>query len=231
MINNVMAKFADVKKGLYDTQYEISGKPPTQNIHTTEEPRQAISLIDLDDNPITSTGSNSPATSSNVLSDLSDLFGSSASVSTAPLPLAPTSSLSSSSVQPQSNDLFDLFGDQPTTTTTVQKTMSSPLVQNTMTLPSIQKSSPSLPSINLILLVNKNGLRIELENQQLDNGYKMKAYFSNQSTAPMEKLKLQLAVPKSMQIKMEPQSSQIIPPKSEKTVTQGILLNNPSKVR
>ncbi|GAA5814510.1 hypothetical protein MFLAVUS_008007 [Mucor flavus] len=224
MINNVMAKFADVKKGLYDTQYEISGKPPTQNIHTTEEPRQAISLIDLDDDPITSTGSNSPATSSNVLSDLSDLFGSSASISTAPLPPAPTTSLSSSSVQPQSNDLFDLFGDQPTTT--VQKTMSSPLVQNTMTLPSVQKSSPS---VNLILLVNKNGLRIELENQQLDNGYKMKAYFSNQSTAPMEKLKLQLAVPKSMQIKMEPQSSQIIPPKSEKTVTQGILLNNPSK--
>ncbi|KAI9244872.1 hypothetical protein EDC94DRAFT_629136 [Helicostylum pulchrum] len=226
MINNVMAKFADVKKGLYDTQYEISGKPPSQNIHTTEEPRQAISLIDLDDNPITtSTGSNSPATSSNVLSDLSDLFGSSANISTPPLPPAPSTSSSSSVQQPQSNDLFDLFGDQPTTVT-VQKTTSSPLVQNTMTSPVIQKS---LPSVNLILLVNKNGLRIEIENQQLDNGYKMKAYFSNQSTAPMEKLKLQLAVPKSMQIKMESQSSQIIPPKSEKTVTQGILISNPSK--
>ncbi|KAI8077531.1 hypothetical protein BDF21DRAFT_421235 [Thamnidium elegans] len=224
MINNVMAKFADVKKGLYDTQYEISGKPPTQNINTTEEPRQAISLIDLDDNPTTSTGSNSPATSSNVLSELSDLFGSSASISTPPPPPPPSSSSLSSSVQPKSNDLFDLFGDQQPTI--VQKTMSSPIIQNTMSSPTVQKSSPS---VNLILLVNKNGLRIELENQQLDNGYKMKAYFSNQSTAPMEKLKLQLAVPKSMQIKMEPQSSQIIPPKSEKTVTQGILLNNPSK--
>lgn len=57
----------------------------------------------------------------------------------------------------------------------------------------------------------------------------MKAFFSNQSTAPMEKLMLRLAAPKSMQIKMEPQSSQIIPPKSHQSVTQGILLNNPGK--
>ena len=34
-----------------------------------------------------------------------------------------------------------------------------------------------------------------------------------------------------MQIKMEPQSSQIIQPKSEKAVTQGIVLNNPNKVQ
>ncbi|KAG1085956.1 hypothetical protein G6F42_021185 [Rhizopus arrhizus] len=40
---------------------------------------------------------------------------------------------------------------------------------------------------------------------------------------------LRLAAPKSMQIKMEPQSSQIIPPKSDKSVTQGIVLNNPNK--
>lgn len=33
-----------------------------------------------------------------------------------------------------------------------------------------------------------------------------------------------------MQIKMEPQSSQIIPPKSDKSVSQGIVLSNPNKV-
>lgn len=228
MINNVMAKFADVKKGLYDTQYEISGKPPTQNINTTEEPRQAISLIDLDDNPTTtSTGSNSPATSSNVLNELSDLFGSSTSISSPPVQ-------HQQQQQSKSNDIFDLFGEQSTPAVSVQKTMSSPMIQQQQNIqqqssPSVQKSVSS-PNVNLILLVNKNGLKIELENQPLDHGYKMKAYFSNQSTAPMEKLKLQLAVPKSMQIKMEPQSSQTIPPKSEKTVTQGIILNNPSRV-
>jgi hypothetical protein len=44
--------------------------------------------------------------------------------------------------------------------------------------------------------VNKNGLRIELQIQQVDTTCKIKAYFSNQSTAPMEKLMLRLAAPK-----------------------------------
>ncbi|OAD06682.1 hypothetical protein MUCCIDRAFT_128249, partial [Mucor lusitanicus CBS 277.49] len=76
MINNVMAKFADVKKGLYDTQYEISGKPPTQDTNTTQEPKQAISLIDLDDAPAmsSSTGSASPSINNkSALNELSDL--------------------------------------------------------------------------------------------------------------------------------------------------------------
>jgi hypothetical protein len=34
-----------------------------------------------------------------------------------------------------------------------------------------------------------------------------------------------------MQIKMEPQSSQTLQPKSDRSVTQAIVLNNPNKVR
>lgn len=228
MINNVMAKFADVRKGLYDTQYEISGKPPTQDVNTTEKPRQAISLIDLDDNGPASTASNSPVTSnSNVLNDLSDLFGTNVNVSSGPSAVVQQQQQQQ---QPRTttNDIFDLLGES-------KPAISSPsIIQNTPE-PSKQQQQQQQNTLsnqyqNIITLVNKNGLRIELETQQLDNIYKMKAYFSNQSTAPMEKLKLQLAVPKSMQIKMEPQSSQIIPPKSEKHVTQGIILNNPNKV-
>lgn len=86
-----MAKFADVVKGIYDTQYEISGKPPKQT-DSQEEPKQAISLIDLDDTPAAgaappqSRQSSTAAASSkaNVLDELSDLFGSSAQISPPP---------------------------------------------------------------------------------------------------------------------------------------------------
>jgi hypothetical protein len=82
----------------------------------------------------------------------------------------------------------------------------------------------------LVNLVNKNGLQIVLQVSQVDTVSQIKASFSNQSTAPMEKLMLQLAAPKSMQLKMEPQSGQMIPPKSENAVTQNILVRNPNKV-
>lgn len=81
MINNAMAKFADVQKGIYDTQYEISGKPPKQT-DEAEAPRQAISLIDLDDEPSTAQQApSSTASKGNVLDELSDIFGQSASIS------------------------------------------------------------------------------------------------------------------------------------------------------
>lgn len=81
MINNAMAKFADIQKGIYDTQYEISGKPPKQT-DEAEAPRQAISLIDLDDEPSTAQQApSSTASKGNVLDELSDIFGQSASIS------------------------------------------------------------------------------------------------------------------------------------------------------
>ncbi|GAN03869.1 VHS domain-containing protein [Mucor ambiguus] len=260
MINNVMAKFADVKKGLYDTQYEISGKPPTQDTNTTEEPKQAISLIDLDDTPAmsSSTGSASPSINNkSALNELSDLFGSSSISSPAPpsnqqqqplsaFDLLGTSSFSSPAPQQQqqpkkTNDIFDLLGggipNNPSPLTSHSE-IASPSISN-INVPSQtrqqQTPSPVFSSsqdthVESAILVNKNGLQIELQMKNPQESVcQIKAYFSNQSTAPMEKLMLRLAAPKSMQIKMEPQSSQIIPPKSDKSVTQGIVLNNPNK--
>jgi hypothetical protein len=155
MINNVMAKFADVKKGLYDTQYEISGKPPTQDNNTTEEPRQAISLIDLDDTPVisSSTGSASPNnnnSSMNALNELSDIFGNN-SISSPSVPSSRQTGQSnfdlfsspSSEKQQQhqqqpkkSSDIFDLLGggipNHP-----------SPLISNS------EIASPSISNINV----------------------------------------------------------------------------------
>lgn len=105
MINNVMSKFADLKKGIFDTQYDISGMAPAAQTDSAEQPKQAISLIDLDDEP--SATSEQPQqqqqVSSNPMNDLSDIFGS-------------TSISSSNTASPQPNavtkkpDIFDLLG-------------------------------------------------------------------------------------------------------------------------
>ncbi|SAM07164.1 hypothetical protein [Absidia glauca] len=255
MINNVVAKFADIQKGIYDSQYDISGKPPKQT--SSEEPRQAISLIDLDDDA--STSANTPSASSgSALNELSDLFGQT-SISTTP------SAVRTSTTNNSSAALFDLldgssthnappaYSFEATTTATNNATtqsvspalsnasldvFSSPVQhhQGSNTVPSPSTSSSPTSSDNgslpkshpTIQLVNKNGLRIELEARQIGTQWKFKALFSNQSTAPMENMTLSLAAPKSMQLKMESQSSQVVPPSSQHSVSQFILLNNPS---
>lgn len=150
MINNVMAKFADVKKGLYDTQYEISGKPPTQDTNTTQEPKQAISLIDLDDAPAmsSSTGSASPSINNkSALNELSDLFGStSISSPSSQQPLSAFDLLGATSSSPaappqqqqpkKTNDIFDLLGGGIPNN-------SSPLASHS------EIASPSISNINV----------------------------------------------------------------------------------
>ncbi|KAI8340367.1 hypothetical protein EDC96DRAFT_468949 [Choanephora cucurbitarum] len=219
MINNAMAKFADIRKGLFDTHYEISGKPPTAT-SAEEAPRQAISLIDLDDSVDNTTTTPPPAQST--INDLSDIFGTNLTVSNTSSPAPSTQ---------KTPDIFDLLGgaSQPpvqhnTHISPPSSSFSSPII-----------SSPSLPppvqqgSTRTITLVNKNGLLIELEVKEQGSQCLMKAFYSNQSTAPMDQLMLRLAAPKSMQIKLEPQSSQTLPPKSSRSITQIIALTNPQK--
>ncbi|KAJ8659605.1 hypothetical protein O0I10_004584 [Lichtheimia ornata] len=253
MINNSMAKFADIQKGIYDTQYEISGKPPKQT-DEAEAPRQAISLIDLDDEP--STGQQAPASTTskgNVLDELSDIFGQSASIS----PPQQQQQQQQQPAQQQSLDPLAFLSSNPPATS------SSPSPFGLQALPPPPAVSPTLSSSSLgtpsasgsireqpfntsqenvadnassnaikhepIELTNKNGLQITLDIVQLDTIWRMKAYFSNQSTAPMENMMLRLAAPRSMQLKMEAQSSDMVPPKSTKSVMQNIILSNPNK--
>lgn len=203
MINNALAKYADIKRGLFDTHYEISGKPPTSN-NSTEEPKQAISLIDLEDN---TNSSQTPANNNNanVLDELSDIFGSSAAISspaaqsvqndifgsgaiTSPTVTATTTkSIASGN---SSSDLFDLLGQ-----TNSNSAIASPSVHHA-NVPQATPSNALEQNSTTVTLVNKNGLHIELEINQVDTKYYVKAYFSNVSTAPMEKLMLKLAAPK-----------------------------------
>ncbi|KAI9489671.1 hypothetical protein BDB00DRAFT_841941 [Zychaea mexicana] len=257
MINNAMSKFADVAKGLYDTQYEISGKPPKQT-DEAEEPRQAISLIDLDDEPSSTTSSSQLQPSSgtakpvNVLDELSDIFGTSASISTPPAQqlqqqqqpqqpsqqqlIDPLAFLTSSSPSPVHSTSSSLAVHalppppivSPTLSSSSMGTPSAAHQQTQETLPAPANNGNTIKH-DSVELVNKNGLKITFEIVQNDAIWRLKAFFSNQSTAPMEQLMLRLAAPKSMQLKMEPQSSEVIPPKSENQVTQNIALHNPNK--
>lgn len=149
MINNVMDKFADVRKGLYDTHYEISGKQPTQQ--TEEAPRQAISLIDLDED--SNTSDVPVATSNNALNELSDIFGSTG-ISSPPAPKQPDIFASTPTAQPSKQpDIFDLLGGGIPTTTSMSATSSpviaSPSLHNT-SMPSHRTPSPQLEVTDVV---------------------------------------------------------------------------------
>ncbi|KAI8081899.1 uncharacterized protein B0P05DRAFT_538528, partial [Gilbertella persicaria] len=81
--------------------------------------------------------------------------------------------------------------------------------------------------IRKIDLLNKNGLGIYLDIYEMGSVWRMKAFYSNKSTAPMEKMTLLLAAPKSMHLKLGPISSDFIPPKSDKAVSQLVTVENP----
>lgn len=155
MINNSMAKFADIQKGIYDTQYEISGKPPKQT-DETEEPRQAISLIDLDDEP--STGQQAPASTAskgNVLDELSDIFGQSASISPPQQQQQPA--------QQQSLDPLAFLSSNPPATS------SSPSPFGLQALPPPPAVSPTLSSSSLGTPSASGSIREQPSNTSQEN--------------------------------------------------------------
>ncbi|KAG0212231.1 hypothetical protein BGX33_003748 [Mortierella sp. NVP41] len=85
--------------------------------------------------------------------------------------------------------------------------------------------APSGPT-NIILL-NKNGFQIELEiekSMEPDAVYKITAYFSNQLNSALSALTFRVAVPKTLQLKLDPQSAQVVAPFSKKSVTQSMTI-------
>lgn len=147
MINNVMAKYADIRKGLFDTHYEISGKPPSANTHSGEEPKQAISLIDLDDDNTGNGQSTGAGQSTNVLNELSDIFGSNVAISppinnnhnnTTVDIFGSTTMVANSTIN--NNDLFDILGGSQSTS---NNSIASPSLHNVNVSPQ-QAASPVL---------------------------------------------------------------------------------------
>ncbi|RUP51011.1 Coatomer/clathrin adaptor appendage, Ig-like subdomain-containing protein [Jimgerdemannia flammicorona] len=81
----------------------------------------------------------------------------------------------------------------------------------------------------IVVLLDKNGIRIVFDARYVQDTLHLRAKFSNASTAPMMGLELKIAVPKSMKLTMEPQSADTIPPQSTNAVIQLVHIANPTK--
>jgi ADP-ribosylation factor-binding protein GGA len=143
MINNVTAKFADIRKGIFDTHYEVNGTQPQQT-NSAEPPKQAISLIDFDDEVPQSTNgtpstqpNQSKASSGNLMDELDGLFGPSTKIST------PGSSTSASA------DLFDLTAPMGSmsldTSSRIPQQHLAPISPGARSIPIASPSPTSLP--------------------------------------------------------------------------------------
>ncbi|KAG0374470.1 hypothetical protein BGX24_010354 [Mortierella sp. AD032] len=97
-------------------------------------------------------------------------------------------------------------------------------VSNTGTV----KSGPTT-----VVLLNNNGLLIELDIEYTTPGdvssIKVVAHFSNANNSTMSNLTFRVAVPKSLQLQLNPQSGQVLQPFSKRSVTQSLSINNPTR--
>ncbi|KAI1316263.1 hypothetical protein EDD11_010171 [Mortierella claussenii] len=88
------------------------------------------------------------------------------------------------------------------------------------------------------VLLNKNGLQIDLgiektyypSSNNNDKVYKIKAFFSNAQSSPLTAFTFRVAVPKTLQLKLDPQSAQMVAPFSKQAVTQDMTIRVPADV-
>ncbi|CAO3614282.1 unnamed protein product [Cunninghamella blakesleeana] len=220
IVNNTIAKFKDIQNGIYDTQYKV------KNGHATPQStqQQPISLIDLDDELNNQSLSSNTNNNNNHLNELSDAFGQ------VDINNAPSTSTSIFDLPQQSNIIPSSNSFSAATIDNNSFIFENKYQNNDPNQSANQKSSHhEITAVKEIILIDKNGLLVNLKITQLNTSYKMKAYFSNKSTADMENMTLHLAVPKSMKLNMDVQSSQTVSAKSDNSVTQEITIENPSK--
>ncbi|ORY99369.1 hypothetical protein BCR43DRAFT_513492 [Syncephalastrum racemosum] len=209
LLGKVLQKYADIDKGIYDTHYNILENTPasqTPATSTQQQPQQttneSVSLIDLDDDIYDSPNISEGSDRQKAMDDLCELFGQTASVSPASSP----SIMESGSPASSSPTLYS----------------PSPRAGHETAL--INSSASNGDDVQML---NKNGLQIDLCIARSETEWNLKAFFSNQSTAPMENINLQLAAPKSMQLQMGPISSGTVPPKSWRAVNQSVVVKGP----
>ncbi|KAG0050646.1 hypothetical protein BGZ83_004579 [Gryganskiella cystojenkinii] len=84
------------------------------------------------------------------------------------------------------------------------------------------------------VLLSKNGFQIDLDihwkkeaGAHGEKQYAILASFSNQLNSPLSALTLRIAVPKTLQLKLDPQSAQVVPAFSKRSVTQSMMIRCP----
>ncbi|KAG0251689.1 hypothetical protein BG011_007441 [Mortierella polycephala] len=86
-------------------------------------------------------------------------------------------------------------------------------------------------SIN-VLLMSKNGFQVDLDIEKqsgpAEKIYKITAYFSNNQNSAISALTFKVAVPRSLRLKLDPQSAQVVAPFSKKSVTQSMTIQCPA---
>jgi hypothetical protein len=84
-----------------------------------------------------------------------------------------------------------------------------------------------------VVLLNKNGLLIDLDIEYVVPGdvssIKAVAHFSNAHSSAMSSLTFRVAVPKSLQLQLNPQTGQVLAPFSKRSVTQSLNISNPTR--
>ncbi|KAF9570548.1 hypothetical protein EC968_001718 [Mortierella alpina] len=219
----------------------------------TQKESSLIDLLDFDGSSESGSPTNTitPKTTGNLMDDLMNLsfnetppppsWGAAGSInlgqSSNGAPLSPPSSSKSNggglnynmfsspvaSINPVS------VGSSSSTAVSSQPLDTSPFdefefVSNTGAAP--QKNGPVT-----VELLNKNGLLIDLEIEkqvESDKVFKMMAYFSNQHNSAMSTLTFRVAVPKNLQLKLDPQSAQTVAPFSKRSVTQQMTIRCPA---
>lgn len=140
-------------------------------------------------------------------SGLMDLLG--GPISAAPAPAAPATTSTT-----------DLLGD---------------LLGGAPAAPAPAAAQPQVGAVGIPSMVawDKNGLNVKFDfakNPAMPNVLQITLTATNSTPSPMQNFLFQIAVPSTLQLKLENQSSSMIPPMSGGAVTQRILVNNPQKV-
>ncbi|KAG9325624.1 hypothetical protein KVV02_000649 [Mortierella alpina] len=233
---------------------ESHARNDRQQVSTpTQKESSLIDLLDFDGSSSNGspTAATTPKTTGNLMDDLMNLsfnetppppsWGAAGSInlgqSSNGAPLSPPSSSKSNggglnynmfsapvaSVNPVS------VGSSSSTATSSQPLNASPFdefefISNTGATP--QEHGPIT-----VELLNKNGLQIDLDIEkqvESEKVFKMTVYFSNQQNSAISALTFRVAVPKNLQLKLDPQSAQTVVPFSRRSVTQQMTIRCPT---
>lgn len=249
-VNQLLEKFDLLKIGNKDAASHINPSNISSSATTGATNSGAlaneINLIDFDDDtdnqgsttPSTSNGNGSGDLVADLLGDFNELsvsagsgtpnFGAGGSISLgAAEPAAPvtTSTSTSNSGNLKELDLLSGFG------TSAVGGASSQRASDSLDLLGEFSSPSPAPSTVQKTLVNASGnLKIEFEIKRESNStLKVKTFFSNPSSSAVSGLNFLLAVPKTMSLRLQPQTGSFIGPFAQDAVTQESWIDNAMK--
>ncbi|KAG0273733.1 hypothetical protein BGZ95_010475 [Linnemannia exigua] len=255
VLNNVIEQYNEVKGGnLVKMPLPSNGEDHENDnhkrSHTSSTPTQNTSLIDLVDFDGSSDGSPSsattPKTTGNLMDDLMNLsfndtppppsWGASGSIN---LGGQSNNSASSPTTPTVGGIAYNVFSTPVTGVNPISVGSTSNTASSYSTTPQKPVSKPAAPAVSLVddfdFVSNTgapapSGPTQDLTTSSNDSVYKITAYFSNQLNSSLSALTFRVAVPKTLQLKLDPQSAQVVAPFSKKTVTQAMTIRKPEEV-